>query len=138
VLSAGSAARLFFTVVNPTDDPDRLVRVEASDVRATRLAGPVDIPPHTLVTVGSAPRTVTLVGLRRQLRPGQTLDVALTFERAGVVSLTVPVELKEGPAATIVPQATAPRSAPTGVARTTAPASPGGGSPSPGGEAGAR
>ena len=128
VLPAGSDGRLFFTVVNPTNDGDRLVRVDARDVRAARLAAPVDFPPHTLVTVGSAPRTITLAGLARPLRPGQALDVTLTFARAGAVSLTVPVELKEGPAATIVPQLTA---APTRIPRTTAPGLPGRAAPSP-------
>ncbi|HLZ37852.1 MAG TPA: copper chaperone PCu(A)C, partial [Mycobacteriales bacterium] len=103
-LAAGSDARLFFTVVNPTDDDDRLVRVDAREARTARLSGAVVVPAHTLVTVGSPPRTVTLAGLSRQLRPGQTLDVTLAFARAGTVSLTVPVELKEGPAATIVPE----------------------------------
>jgi copper(I)-binding protein len=60
---------------------------------ATSAAGSseIEIPPHSAVFVGSGDDTITLVDLARPLTTGQYIDVTFTFQKAGEVTLRVPV-----------------------------------------------
>ncbi|WP_224388159.1 copper chaperone PCu(A)C [Pseudonocardia sp. ICBG1293] len=105
---AGSEVALRFVAVNTGDAADRLVSVSsplAEDVDisgeraliggATLLVGGTG----STVPAGAASvtrATVTLDDLRQALSVGPTYPVTLTFERAGSVTLELPVDDPEG------------------------------------------
>ncbi len=108
VYSTGGDARLLGAVVNTTDAEDTLVSitgdgftsVEAVDPNAAAPAAPatgsgslaLTVPAGDTLFLGNgAGPSVTLVGLTKDLTVGQYIDVTFTFQRAGEVSVPVPV-----------------------------------------------
>lgn len=98
--SAGSDAELTFTAVNTGEATDRLLDVTSPVAGGVDIAGDAQIlGGFTLVSgaVGSAPRgaavssTVRLTELRQPLRAGLTYPVTFVFERAGSITLELPV-----------------------------------------------
>lgn len=64
----------------------------------------IQIPPNGYVSFREDGPRVMLTGLTRQLRPGQNLQVTLTFQRAGSVRMTIAVgtpEAELSPAPTV-------------------------------------
>jgi copper(I)-binding protein len=51
----------------------------------------ITIPSNSSVFLGQNAPTITLVNLRQELTPAQTLDVTFTFRKAGDVTVPVPV-----------------------------------------------
>lgn len=96
VTKGQGTARLSGTLLNRTDDPDRLVRVEATSER-----GPVSahvnedeakLPPRVPVRL-SRGRVVTLTS--DDLVPGYLIDVTFVFADAAPLSMKVPVEAQD-------------------------------------------
>jgi hypothetical protein len=125
-LLTGAAVPVYATLINSASDgrPDTLVAVSSSVSAApTPLpGGGLDLPPGRAVSLNgpNGPRAI-LSGLTRTLIGGEIIEVALQFERAGVVRVTVPVLLQSGDFQTYPP-------APSPVAATpdtTATATPG-------------
>src|SRR6266542_4295926 len=58
---------------------------------ATLQQTPVPIPPGTLVAFDEDAATARLVGLTRELLPGEIVMITFTFAKAGSVSVPVPV-----------------------------------------------
>ena len=112
-LPAGSAASLFLAVVN-TGSPDRLVSIQApGTATAVTLAGgsvPIGTNVSALLT-GPTPSAV-LTGLTRRLRAGTVITVVLNFQRAGSVSLRVPVLPQAQAYATFSPPPPTPTATP--------------------------
>jgi copper(I)-binding protein len=54
-------------------------------------SGEIDIPAGQSVAIGGDQNTVTLTDLREALTPGQYLEVTLTFEKAGEVTIPLTV-----------------------------------------------
>jgi copper(I)-binding protein len=98
---AGDDARLLVAIANsgPTDDVltdisgDGFESVEIvdpeADPEATEPTTELTIPAGGNVYVGDGGPAVTLVGLTEELTPGTALQVTMTFENAGEVTLPV-------------------------------------------------
>ncbi|MPQ98186.1 copper chaperone PCu(A)C [Modestobacter sp. I12A-02628] len=106
VYQAGGDARLLMAIANPTGTDDRLISITGEQFEGVEVvpdpalaaaapaAAPTDpstvdiaVPANQNVYVGEGPQ-VTLTGLTEELTPAQTVDVVLTFENAG--EITVP------------------------------------------------
>jgi copper(I)-binding protein len=87
---AGDDADLLLAVVNKGEDTDTLVDVEGDGFADAELpeAG-IEIPRESTVFVGEGDADVRLMDLDQSLTTGQIIDVTLTFENAG--DITVPV-----------------------------------------------
>jgi periplasmic copper chaperone A len=87
------------------DENDRLIRVrteaaEAAEVHTEVSAGGVvtmkkletlPVPAGAVITLAPGHDHLMLMGLKEPLRPGEKIDVTLTFEHAGDVAVEVPV-----------------------------------------------
>ena len=91
-LVKGQSASLFLAVING-GAPDKLVSITAPG-SATAVSLPAGGVPvlygHPVFLTGPKPQLV-LVGLTRTIRSGSSLRLNLTFQRAGTISLVVPV-----------------------------------------------
>ncbi|HEY0903114.1 MAG TPA: hypothetical protein VGE14_04425 [Marmoricola sp.] len=97
------------TLVNNTDDDDRLDAVSGPDLTASRRT--VDIAAHDVVNLADSGQ-VTLRGER--IEPGNFVELTLTFQNAAPVTVTVPVVENTGPYAEVtLPGARATESAAT-------------------------
>ncbi|MDX6333068.1 MAG: periplasmic copper chaperone [Streptosporangiaceae bacterium] len=113
---AGSSAGLFVGLVN-TGPRDRLVRISApgTATSVTLPQGGVLLErDHSALLTGPAPEVV-LTGLTRSLAGGTYIRVLLTFQKAGTVTLAVPVMARADSFATFSPAPTAsPTPSPAG------------------------
>lgn len=96
----------YFTIRNDGPAGDRLVRVASpiaasADVHQTTTDGHVvrmravqslDVPAHGSVTLAPGGYHVMLMGLAHPLSPGNDVPLTLTFEKAGSVTVSAPVE----------------------------------------------
>jgi copper(I)-binding protein len=128
-LPAGGSAPVYATLISSATDgrPDKLVAVSSnmSGTPTPLPGGGLALPPGQAVSLNSptGPRAV-LAGLTTALRGGENIEVALQFERAGVVKATLPVVPQSGdfqtygPAPTQVasPTATSPSASPKATA----------------------
>jgi hypothetical protein len=92
-LRAGQSASLFLALLNKHGGaPDKLISISAPGT-----AGSVTLPANTTVVFGhplffSGPQPqVVLTNLSRELRSGSTIRIVLTFQKAGPVTMLVPV-----------------------------------------------
>lgn len=103
----GRAAPLSMTLVNTGAVADRLVSVSSPVAGSAQVVGDAVLPGGSAVTVGNnsgvassalARRTVAirLAGLNQPIRAGLTYPVTLRFERAGELTLLVPVGYPTG------------------------------------------
>ncbi|MGI8868404.1 MAG: copper chaperone PCu(A)C [Mycobacteriales bacterium] len=89
----GESARLTFTVVNSGTEADTLVRVSAALASSVTVGGgSIALPPGASVRVGSGGAVVTLTGLRKELRSGESFDMTFAFRDAGATTISVPVD----------------------------------------------
>jgi len=104
-------AAAYFTVHNNTDSADRLVAVSTgaaresmlhTDVggRMTMLMSGVRVPAHGELVLTAGQDHVMLEHLVGTMRPGQSVRLTLTFQRAGTVDVTAPVIAPGAPAPT--------------------------------------
>jgi copper(I)-binding protein len=93
-LQAGSSASMFLSVYNGGDSADKLVGIDATgSAKSVQLSGgSIPIPAQNLTDLEGPQPKVVLRGLTKALNGGQSVKVLLTFENAGSVELTVPVE----------------------------------------------
>jgi len=121
-LHKGQAASLFLAIVN-TGTPDRLEAISApgSATSVSLPAGGVPvIAGHVVLLSGPKPVAV-LLGLTRDITSGSTIRLQLTFQKAGQVTLVVPVIARASHFQTYAPPAP---SATAGVATATSTPSP--------------
>lgn len=93
------AAAAYFTVYNTTAKPDRLVSVTsgAGEVTVIHTAdmkpapNGVVIPAHSKLVLSTGHGHVMIEKLFGTLKPGQTVNLDLTFEKAGVISVAAKV-----------------------------------------------
>jgi copper(I)-binding protein len=110
-LPAGSSASMFVGLVN-TGPRDRLIRVSApgAATSVTLPTGGVLLKrDSSALLTGPAPQLV-LSGLTRSLPSGSYVRVLFTFQKAGTISLTLPVIQRSDSFATFSP---APRPTPS-------------------------
>jgi copper(I)-binding protein len=110
-LPAGSSAGLFVGLVN-TGPTDRLVRISApgSATSVTLPKGGVPLERNTSALLTGPQPELILSGLTRSLPGGTYVRILVTFQRAGTVSMTVPVIAQADAYATFSP---APSPTPT-------------------------
>lgn len=105
-MAPGGNSAAYMTLANPGGDADRLVAA-TSDVAATveihetmmendvmrmrPVEGGLAIPAGGQVELKPGSYHIMLMGLQRDLAPGETVTLTLTFERAGTVEVTAQV-----------------------------------------------
>jgi copper(I)-binding protein len=99
--TAGSAAPITRSIANDDDLPDRLVSASSPVAGSVRITGDTTIPPHGALTASTTPGGVpgntglpiemTLEGLSQDVSPGLSYPLVLTFERAGNVTVDLPM-----------------------------------------------
>ena len=106
-LAAGSSASMFLYAYNGSGSADKLVSVSApGTATSVQLAGgSIALPAQTAARLTGPAPEVVLTGLTRTLASGQTVTVILTFQNAGAISLTVPVEARSTYYASYLPPA---------------------------------
>jgi copper(I)-binding protein len=89
---SGDDADLMLAIINEGDKSDTLTGVEGKGFSDAEISGDeIEIPAGGAVFVGEDDTSVTLTDLDDSLTTGQFLDVTLTFEDAGEVTLPVTV-----------------------------------------------
>jgi copper(I)-binding protein len=124
-LHKGQAAGLFLSIVN-NGAPDRLLSIAAPGSAASVSLPSGGVPviyQHPVFLSGPKPQLV-LTDLTRNLASGSSIKLQLTFQKAGLVTLVIPVMARAGHFATYTP------AQPSGAASTPA-ATPATSSPSP-------
>lgn len=97
--AAGSDARVGLVVVNEGAEADRLTTVTSDAAARVEVLGP-DGRPGTLTSPASTATSgfvLVLRGLTRELRPGQYVQMELTFAENGTETMLVPVEVTGTP-----------------------------------------
>jgi hypothetical protein len=103
---AATVGGVFMTIRNRGAQADRLVRVASpaaglaemhemkmeGDVMQMRAVPGIEIKPGATVELKPSGLHVMLQQLKRPLKQGETVSLALTFEKAGTVEIMVPVE----------------------------------------------
>ena len=104
--AAGAETAVYFTIVNGKVDPDTLVgastdaaqsasihqtTTDASGMTGMQMTASVAIPGGGTVTFEPGGYHVMLTGLKQALNAGDQVKVTLTFENAGVVTVTAEV-----------------------------------------------
>ena len=111
VFAAGPTAQsgaAYMMLSNSGETADRLIGA-ASDVaakvelhehaheggvmRMRAIEGGIELPPQETVTLARGGLHVMLMGLAAPLEAGDEVDLTLTFEKAGEVDVTLPVDL---------------------------------------------
>ncbi len=91
-LPAGSQAGLFLSISSANGDRLKSVSAPGTAASVNLIGGPVDVAANSVVNLtGPAPRIV-LTGLSTPLKGGETVQLVLTFARAGSAQLQVPVQ----------------------------------------------
>ncbi len=104
----GPSGAAYFRILNQTATDDTLISVTSPDAGMVMLMNDsadangvmkmTDVPEGFAVKAGaerllaSAADHVMLMDLTRKIKPGDTLTLVLTFQRAGAVTLTLPVD----------------------------------------------
>ena len=103
----GGTGGAFLTIRNAGTQPDRLLSASSPAARTTevhetvregevmqmRPVPAIEVPAGGSVALRPGAAHVMLIGLAQALRPGTTLPLTLTFERAGVVEVQVAVQV---------------------------------------------
>jgi len=103
---AGGTSAVYFTLNNPTDEDDVLLRAESEAAEHVELhrsmedhegvmsmhpEHQVDVPGRSQLAFEPGGLHVMLINLQQDLDPGDSLTLTLQFQNAGEVTLTVPV-----------------------------------------------
>jgi copper(I)-binding protein len=107
VYQVGQDAPLKLTIINEGSTADRLVAVSSPVATGGTIVGDARVPGGQVLTAGyTAPVAgtplpgtravqVVLTGLRDPLRAGLSYPVSFTFERAGALTVPVPIDNPE-------------------------------------------
>lgn len=115
-LAKGQSASLFMAIIN-NGTPDKLISVSAPGSATSVTLPSAGVPvvvDHPIFFTGPTPQVV-LTGLTRNITNGSDIKVILTFEKAGPVTLLVPVMARATQYTTFSPPPT-PTPTPTGSA----------------------
>ena len=104
--SGASTGAVYFTVINKSQDADRLLgassnvadksqihemKVVNGTMEMRQVTGGLPVPAGGSVELKPGSYHVMLSGLKKPLKAGETIPLTLDFEKAGKVSITVPV-----------------------------------------------
>jgi periplasmic copper chaperone A len=109
-LAPGQPGVVYLTLRNTGSDPDRLtgisspraskVELHRSEMIGTTMTmapvGTLDLPPGATVMLKPGGYHAMLLGLSAPLKIGDTVPLALRFERAGSITIDVPVKPMTG------------------------------------------
>lgn len=109
----GDDAPISIVLVNNGSKPDTLTSVRSSEASGWSASGSdasqnsVPVAPASRVSFGvpESKDVLQLTGLKRNLYPGESLNITFTFAKAGAVTVDVPVALTETPPEQSVPPA---------------------------------
>jgi copper(I)-binding protein len=106
-LTPASSASMFLAVYNGGNGADKLISVSApGSATSVQLAGgSIAVPAQAAAYLTGPQPKVVLRGLTTALPSGTTITVILTFQNAGAMTLSVPVEPRSGYYATFSPPA---------------------------------
>jgi copper(I)-binding protein len=105
-LAKGQSASLFMAIIN-NGTPDKLISVSAPGTATSVSLPSAEVPvvtDHPVFFTGPTPQVV-LTGLTRNVTNGSDIKIILTFEKAGPVTLLVPVMARATQYATFSPPA---------------------------------
>jgi copper(I)-binding protein len=102
----GGTGGVFLTIRNAGTAPDRLVSASSPLPRVTELhttlrdgdvmrmqqVQSIEVPAGGSVALQPGGLHLMLIGLSAPLRPGESVPVTLTFEKAGAITVSVPVQ----------------------------------------------
>lgn len=105
VYPKGSDAEAVIWLVNEGEQPDELVSARSDAAQKATLEGSRVVPPERTLVLSPEPMgtgnpvqgSLTLEGLKHQLRPGEMVEVTLTFRDAGQVTFELPVTMPDEP-----------------------------------------
>lgn len=101
---------LFLTIINEGEMPDRLLsastdvaqtvelhtHIRDGDIFRMRPVKTIDVAAHSETILEPGGRHIMLIDLKQALVENTTIRVALTFEKAGVITIKAPVRKKKG------------------------------------------
>ena len=105
--SGAKTGAVYMTIDNKSDTADRLtgvssavadklqiheMKVENGVMQMREISGGLPIPADGSVVLKPGSYHVMLIGLKKPLTAGETFPLTLTFEKAGNISVTVPVQ----------------------------------------------
>ena len=123
-LAVGSSASMFLYAYNGGGSADKLISVSAPGTATSvqLTGGSIALPAQAAARLTGPAPEIVLSGLTRTLAAGQTVTMVLTFQNAGAISLTVPVDARSTSYASYLPPA--PGVSPTRQAKPGATATP--------------
>lgn len=104
----GSTGGAFMSIVNNTNQPDRLISAQCPVAKVVELHETVNVdgvmsmqprpagfelPARSTLELKPGGKHVMLMGLTAPLKAGDTVEVTLNFEKAGAVKVQVPVNM---------------------------------------------
>lgn len=107
----GDDAPISIVLVNNGSKPDTLTSISSSQASGWSTSGgaasqhSVPVAPASRVSFGvpESKGELQLTGLKRNLYPGESINIKFTFAKAGAVAVDVPVALTEEPPEQSVP-----------------------------------
>jgi copper(I)-binding protein len=120
-LPAGSDAGLFLAIYSTGGDQLQSVSAPGYAASVKLVDGPVNIPASTSVNLFSPSPEIVLTDLSKALPAGGTIDLTLTFAKAGQIPIDVPVQPQAFSYATY-DQPASPAPSPTPTASASGPA----------------
>jgi copper(I)-binding protein len=123
---AGSSASMFLALYNNGASADRLVSVTAPGAAANveLTGGGVNLPVNSSVSLTGPSPYVVLSNLSKPLPSGGSIPVTLDFQRAGAVTIQVPVQPRTFDYSTFSPPPPSPSASPSTQPATAAKATP--------------
>lgn len=108
--ASAKAGAAFMVIKNFTDEDDRLIGASTDvamkaelhthtvDASGLTVMGPLEgglaVPAHSAVALMRGEHHVMMMGLKQSLNDGDVITLTLVFEKAGKVTVEVPVDLK--------------------------------------------
>jgi copper(I)-binding protein len=112
---AGSSASMFLALFNNGSSADKLVGVTAPGAATSvkLVGGGVNIPASSSVNLTGPSPSIVLSGLTKALPSGGSIPVTLDFQRAGDVTIQVPVQPQAFQYSTYSPPPPSPAASPS-------------------------
>lgn len=110
IVPSNGMGAIYLTIVNSGKEPDRLVAVstplagkaelhtvtEEGGVMKMRSVDGIDVKPGETIELKPGGLHIMLMGVKGSPKPGDTFPLTLTFEKAGVKSVTTSVDNPSG------------------------------------------
>ncbi len=112
-LPVGGQAGVFLALYATSNDQLISATAPGTATSVRLIGGPINLAPDSLVQLNRQVPRIVLTGLTTALSGGQTIELQLTFQNAGQVTLDVPVEPDAYDYATYSPPPPAPTPTPT-------------------------